>query len=589
MPPISTKTDKPRDAKKAVIRIMSYLASSRMLLVCAVVLSLAGNVLALIGPGLSGKAIDIIAEGKGNVDIPKVFCYAGLMLVFYIVSAIMSYTLSVLMVRVARRMAGEMRQEVFDKLMRLPVSYFDKNQAGDIISRVSYDIDVINSSMATDVVQIISSLVTIVFSLVMMFLISKSLILVVFITLPLSIVYTRYIGRKTRPLFYRRSKSYGALNGYTEEMFSGYRTIRAYAHEDGVIDRFDDVNNEAAEAYYEADYMATIMGPGVGFINNLSLALVAMAGAALYLYNMITVGNISSFILYSRKFSGPVNEIANMFNEVLSALAAAERVFRLLDEAEETEDAEDADRLTSVRGDVVFENVSFGYRDNKMVLKDVNLHAAPGKMIAIVGPTGAGKTTIISLLMRFYEINKGSIYLDGRDIKDIVRSDLRKAFTMVLQDTWIFNGTIRENIAYAKEDAGEEEIIRAAKAARLHSYIMTLPDGYDTVITGDGSNISKGQKQLITIARAMLDDSSLLILDEATSNVDTRTEKEIQKAMLALMKGKTCFVIAHRLSTTENADLILVADKGNIVEQGTHDSLLARKGVYYNMYTSQYK
>lgn len=589
MAPISTKTDKPRDAWQAVIRAMTYLASGKALLVSAVLLAVSGNIFALIGPRLSGKAIDVIAAGKGNVDIPKVFYYAGLMLIFYIVSAIMSYTLSVIMVRVARRMAGEMRQEVFGKLMRLPVSYFDKNQAGDIISRVSYDIDVINSSVATDVVQIISSMVTIVFSLVMMFIISNRLIFVVFITLPLSIVYTRYIGRITRPLFFRRSKSYGALNGYTEEMLSGYRTIRAYAHEDGVIERFNDVNSEASDAYYEADYMAALMGPGVSFINNLSLALVAMAGSILYLYNMITVGNISSFILYSRKFSGPVNEIANMFNEILSALAAAERVFRLLDETEEQEDNRNAKKLTDVSGDIVFDNVSFGYTDDKHVLTDVNIHAEPGKVIAIVGPTGAGKTTIISLLMRFYEISRGSIYIDGTDINEIIRSDLRKAYTMVLQDTWIFNGTIRENIAYAKEDATLEEVIEAAKAARLHSYIMTLPDGYDTMITGDGSNISKGQKQLITIARAMLDDSSLLILDEATSNVDTRTEKEIQKAMLTLMKGKTCFVIAHRLSTTENADLILVTDKGNIVEQGTHENLMAKKGVYYNMYTSQYK
>lgn len=588
MPPISTKTDKPRNARSAVIRILAYLAPNRVLLICAVILAVAGNVLALIGPGLSGKAIDVIAEGEGLVNIEKVFYYAGLMLVFYIVSAVMSYTLSVLMVRVARNMAARMRQEVFDKLMRLPVSFFDKNQAGDIISRVSYDIDVINSSMATDVVQIISSVVTIVFSLVMMFVISKSLIVVVFVTLPLSIVYTRYTGKKTRPLFSRRSKCYGRLNGYTEEMFSGYKTIRAYAHEEGVIDSFDVVNEEAADAYYDADYMATLMGPGVNFINNLSLALVAIVGAALYLYNMITVGNISSFILYSRKFSGPVNEIANMFNEILSALAAAERVFRLLDEAEEEPDEEGAHLLNDVNGEVEFDNVSFGYSNEKMVLRDVNLCAKPGKVIAIVGPTGAGKTTTISLLMRFYEINKGRILLDGVDIRDIARSSLRKAYTMVLQDTWIFNGTIRDNIAYAKEDATMEEVIEAAKAARLHSYVMTLPEGYDTVINGDGNNISKGQKQLITIARAMLDDSSLLILDEATSNVDTRTEKEIQKAMLSLMKDKTCFVIAHRLSTIENADLILVVDKGNIVEQGTHDSLLASHGVYYNMYSSQF-
>ncbi len=589
MPPISTKTDKPRNAKVAVKRIMTYFSQCRGMLVCAVLLAVAGNVLALIGPSLSGKAIDVIAMGQGNVDFYKVLYYAGLMLIFYLVSAAMSYGLSVIMIKVARSMSCRMRQEVFDKLMRLPVSYFDKNQAGDIISRVSYDIDVINSSVATDVVQIISSLVTIIFSLVMMFVISSKLIVVVFVTLPLAIIYTRYTGRKTRPLFYRRSLSYGRLNGYTEEMFSGYKTIRAYANEEGVIDRFNDINGQAADAYYDADYMATLMGPGVNFINNLSLALVAVVGSILYLYNEITVGNISSFILYSRKFSGPINEIANTFNEILSALAASERVFRLLDEPEEEEDKEGAVAPENIEGDVEFRNVHFGYTPDKMVLTNVDLHAKPGQVIAIVGPTGAGKTTTISLLMRFYEINRGSIYLDGTEIHDIMRQSLRRAFTMVLQDTWIFNGTIRDNIAYAKEDATEEEIIEAAKAARLHKYIMTLPEGYDTVINGDGGNISKGQKQLITIARAMLDDSSLLILDEATSNVDTRTEKEIQKAMLTLMKGKTCFVIAHRLSTIENADLILVVDHGNIVEKGTHRELLDKKGTYYGMYSSQYR
>lgn len=589
MPPISTRTDKPRNAGAAIRRIMTYLTQCRGMLICAVILAIAGNVLALIGPGLSGKAIDVIAAGKGNVEYTKVLYYAGLMLVFYLVSAVMSYTLSVIMIRVARNMACRMRQEVFDKLMRLPVSYFDKNQAGDIISRVSYDIDVINSSVATDVVQIISSMVTILFSLVMMFIISRNLIIVVFVTLPLSIIYTGYTGKKTRPLFYRRSKSYGRLNGFTEEMFSGYRTIRAYANEEDITDRFNGINTDAADAYYDADYMATLIGPGVNFINNLSLSLVAVTGSVLYLYNMITIGSISSFILYSRKFSGPVNEIANMINEILSALAASERVFRLLDEIEEKADAPDSIDLPDIRGEVVFDNVSYGYTNDRMVLKNVNFHAKPGQVIAIVGPTGAGKTTTISLLMRFYEINEGSIYLDGTDIKDIMRSSLRKAYTMVLQDTWIFNGTIRDNIAYAREDATMEEVIGAAKAARIHKYIMTLPDGYDTVIDDDGINISKGQKQLITIARAMLDDSNLLILDEATSNVDTRTEIEIQKAMLTLMKGKTCFVIAHRLSTIENADLILVVDKGNIVEKGKHKELLDKKGVYYNMYSSQYR
>ncbi|MBE5937367.1 MAG: ABC transporter ATP-binding protein [Lachnospiraceae bacterium] len=588
MPPISTKTDKPRNTKKALGRIMTYISSCKVLFIIAVILAVAGNVLALIGPNLSGKAIDVIAAGKGQVDFNKIYYYVGLMIVFYVISVVMSYALSVIMIKVARSIAGKMRQDVFEKLMKLPVGYFDKNQAGDIISRVSYDIDVINSSISTDVVQIVSSLVTIVFSLVMMFVISKSLMVVVLVTLPVSIIYTKYMSKRTRPLFSKRSKSYGRMNGFTEEMFSGHKSIQAYANEEGVIDDFAIVNMDAADAYYNADYMATLIGPSVNFINNLSLALVAIVGALLYLFGNISVGSISSFVLYSRKFSGPVNEIANMLNEILSALAAAERVFAILDEPEEAADSDDVTDIDNVKGEVEFDNVSFGYDANKMILKNVNLKAKPGQVIAIVGPTGAGKTTTISLLMRFYEINKGSIYLDGVNIQDMARKSLRKAYTMVLQDTWIFNGTIRDNIAYAKENATDEEVIAAAKAARLHSYIMTLPKGYDTVINGDGNNISKGQKQLITIARAMLDDSALLILDEATSNVDTRTEKAIQKAMLELMKGKTSFVIAHRLSTIQNADLILVVKDGNIVEQGTHESLLDTKGVYYEMYSSQY-
>ena len=326
----------------------------------------------------------------------------------------------------------------------------------------------------------------------------------------------------------------------------------------------------------------------MGFINNLSLALVAISGAFFYLYNMVSIGQISSFVLYSRKFSGPINEIANMYNELMSALAAAERVFRLLSEKEESADAKDAAALSDIKGEVCVKNVTFGYDKRKPVLKDMNITAKPGNVIAIVGATGAGKTTIINLLMRFYDVDKGAILIDGKDIRNVTRESLRKAYVMVLQDTWVFTGTIKENIAYAKEDASDEEIIRAAKAAKLHSYIMSQPKGYDTVITEDGHNISKGQKQLITIARAMLADASMLILDEATSNVDTRTEKAISEAMIALMKGRTCFVIAHRLSTIKGADCILVVNNGAIAEKGTHDTLIKQKGLYYNMYISQY-
>ena len=588
MPPFSTKTDKPKDAKGTVRRIIKYILKYKELTATAVFLAVFSNIFSLLGPKLSGNAIDVIAEGEGLVNFNKVYYYAGLMILFYILSVIMSYVLSSVMIIIGRRIAKQMRTEVFDKLTRIPVGYYDTNQTGDIISRVSYDIDVINTSLSADVVQIVSSFITVVCSFAMMLYISPILVISTLVTIPFSIIYTRYMTRKTRPLFAKRSKKYGELNGFTEEMFSGHKTIQAYANEEGVIAGFDNINTEAADAFYDADYYGTIIGPGVGFINNLSLALVAISGAFFYLYNMVSIGQISSFVLYSRKFSGTINEIANMYNELMSALAAAERVFKLLSEKEESADAKDAAALSDIKGEVCVKNVTFGYDKRKPVLKDMNITAKQGNVIAIVGATGAGKTTIINLLMRFYDVDKGAILIDGKDIRNVTRESLRKAYVMVLQDTWVFTGTIKENIAYAKEDASDEEIIRAAKAAKLHSYIMSQPKGYDTVITEDGNNISKGQKQLITIARAMLADASMLILDEATSNVDTRTEKAISEAMIALMKGRTCFVIAHRLSTIKGADCILVVNNGAIAEKGTHDTLIKQKGLYYNMYISQY-
>ena len=374
-----------------------------------------------------------------------------------------------------------------------------------------------------------------------------------------------------------------------EEMVSGQKTICAYAREQVITERFDAINKEAVDAYYTADYYSCLVGPTVNFINNISLALVTVFGALLYLFGELTLGNISSFVLYSRKFSGPINEAANIISELQSALAAAERVFRLLSEEPEAADSNSAAELSDVRGRVEIKNVSFGYTPEKTIIKNLYLKAKEGSMIAIVGPTGAGKTTIINLLMRFYDVDQGGIYVDGKENREVTRASLRRAYAMVLQDTWVFGGTIFENIAYGKENAAMEEVIAAAKAAHIHSYIMRLPEGYQTVLTEDGVNISKGQKQLLTIARAMLLDAKMLILDEATSNVDTRTEIRIQKAMRHLMAGKTCFVIAHRLSTIQHADLILVVDNGNVVEQGTHKELMGKRGFYYQLYASQFE
>lgn len=589
MPPISSKTDRPKDKKGAMVRLTSYIVKYRVYLFAAVILGTAGNVAALVGPMIAGKAIDVISAGKGNVNFNKVMFYVVCLFIFYIISSVMTYILSTIMIKLGRKVANDMRKEVFAKLLKLPVSYFDNNQTGDIISRVSYDIDVINTSVSADVTQLITSIITIVGSFIMMFVISRKLIVVQLITLPASILYTRYMTKRTRPLFSARSKKYGQMNGFTEEMFTGQKTIAAYAKEDVMIKRFEKYNEEAADGYYNADYYGTIIGPSIGFINNFSLALIGVFGSLLYIAGKGSLGQISSFILYSRKFSGPVNEVANMYNEILSALAAAERVFRLLDEEEETPDGREAKVLKEVKGEVLFENVTFGYEENETVINDFSLTVKPGKVVAIVGATGAGKTTLINLLMRFYDVDGGSIKIDGTDIREYTRDSLRNAFTMVLQDTWVFGGTIRENLVYGNENVTDDMLKEAVKACNLEYYINNMSEGYDTLIREGGNNISKGQKQLLTIARAMLINKHMLILDEATSNVDTRTEKEIENAMLKLMENKTCFVIAHRLSTIENADVILVLKDGVISEQGTHRELLEKGGMYYNMYMSQYR
>ncbi len=586
---LSTKTEKPRDMKKVLLGLWSYLRHYWGLLILAIILAIGSNLFALIGPMLSGKAIDLITPGFQAVKINKVLQYAALMIGFYVFSSILSYILSVLMLHLSQKIVKKMRNDVFSKLMELPVGYFDRNQSGDIISRISYDIDVINTSMSTDLVQIIASLITVVGSFAMMLMISPSLVLVTLITLPMSFIYTKQMAKRTRPLFKKRSEKLGELNGCVEELVSGQKTIAAYAKEDVMIQRFDVMNKEAVDAYYDADYEASIVGPNVIFINNISLTLVTVVGAILYLYQRLTLGDISSFVLYSRKFSGPINEIANITSELQSALTAAERIFRVLEEPVETEDIYGAVELTNVVGNVGIKDVSFGYSKEKMILKHLNLDAKQGSLIAIVGPTGAGKTTIINLLMRFYDVEDGNIYVDRVENRDITRKSLRKAYAMVLQDTWLFTGTIFENIAYGKPDATMEEVVQVAKAAKIHSFIEKLPQGYQTILSDEGTNISKGQKQLLTIARAMLLDAKMLILDEATSNVDTRTEIQIQKAMRNLMTNKTCFVIAHRLSTIQNADNILVVDQGNIVEQGTHQQLMLKKGFYYELYSSQFQ
>ena len=456
-----------------------------------------------------------------------------------------------------------------------------------------------NATLSTDLVQVLTSIYTVLGSLYYMIRISRPLILVFAVTVPVSIAFTRLKAKKIQPLFRKRSRKLGELNGFAEEMLSGAKTIDAYDRAETMTERFDQKNREAVDAYYQAEYYGSVIGPSVNFINNLSLSLIMILGGILYLLSkngtvaegsvwFLTIGGVTQFVMYSRKFSGPINEFANILSEFQSAFTAAERIFRIVDEPPEEGDREGATALSRVAGEVNIDDVSFGYTPQKTVLHDLTIDAKPGSTVAIVGPTGAGKTTIINLLMRFYDVDSGHIYVDGTEIRDIRRDSLRGAYTMVLQDTWLFYGTIYENITYGREDASREEVIAAAKAAKIHSFIERLPDGYDTLLSDDGVNISKGQKQLITIARAMLPHTKMLILDEATSNVDSRTEIKIQEAMSRLMEGRTCFVIAHRLSTVKNADVILVVRDGNVIEQGNHEELLRKGGFYASLYNSQF-
>lgn len=579
---------KPKDTKGTLKRLLTYVGRYRFVIAIILILCFTSNILSLLGPGYAGKAINEASAGIGCVNFDKVLFYAKKMLIVYVSASLLSISISVLMTNVSRKIATNLRQDVFDKLLKLPVGYFDQNQAGDIISRVSYDIDVISTCISTDLTQILTSVVTVIGSLLMMIRISPLLSLTTIVTIPAALLYTVRMKRITQPKFSKRSKDYGKMNGFVEEMFSGQKTIQAYAYEDKTNERFDKINLSAADSYYDAEYYGCTIGPSVNVINNIGLCLVAIFGSILHMNSMITLGQISSFVLYSRKFSGPINEIANIMNELYSALSAAERVFDLLNQEEELADSDNAVTLSQARGSVAASHVSFGYLADKTILHNFNMQVKPGKMIAIVGPTGAGKTTIINLLMRFYDVDQGMILVDEKDIRNYKRSSLRGAYAMVLQDTWVFRGTIFENIAFGKEDATMEDVIRVAKAAHIHSFITRLPLGYNTIISEDGGNISKGQKQLLTIARAMLYDSQILILDEATSNVDTNTEKHIQKAMRELMKDKTCFVIAHRLSTIKNADNILVVNHGDVIEQGTHDELIEQKGFYYGLYNAQF-
>ena len=575
------------EKRHILLRLGRYLWQFKGWLFLAILLSISSNLLSLAGPMYSGYAVDAMV-GKGQVNMERVIYCCEIMIALYLVSAALAYILNLVMLQITKRIVSTMRSNIFDRLMRLPVSFFDTHAAGDIISRITYDVDTINTSLSNDVVSLAASFITVIGSLVMMLLISPPLVLIFVVTVPLTIFFIKKLTGLTRPLFRARSGKLGELNGFIEEMLAGQKSLKAYHQEVNTIGKFQAKNEEAVDAYYRADYMGSMVGPSVNLVNNISLALVTIFGAIRFIFGQMTLGNISSFVLYSRKFSGPINESANIMSELQSALAAAERVFRLLDETEEPADSTDAKVLTDIYGDVELSHVSFGYTKDHTIIHDLSLHAEPGKLIAIVGPTGAGKTTIINLLMRFYDADSGHIQVSGHDVMHMTRHSLRKNYGMVLQETWLKKGTIRENICMGKPDATEEEMIAAAKASHAHSFIRRLSKGYDTEITEDGGNLSQGQKQLLCITRVMLCLPPMLILDEATSSIDTRTEIRIQKAFLTMMKGRTSFIVAHRLSTIREADSILVMKDGKIIEQGNHDTLLAQNGFYATLYNSQF-
>lgn len=586
-----------KTARSVFIRLFSYLMKYKLAFFGAIALTLLSNQLSLLGPKYSGDAIDAITAA-GAVDFAAVHADVIKMAVCYGASAILSYLLAILMIHISQKIVYTMRRQLFDKLMSLPVGYFDKHATGDIVSRISYDIDTVNASLSQDIVQVMTSLYTVIGSLIFMWRISRPLILVFAVTVPISVMFTRYRSKKVRPLFSARSRKLGELNGYAEQMLSGGKTIRAYSRENETSKSFSKRNTETMDAYYTADYYGAAMGPSVNFINNISVSLIMVFGGILYMYSQngtfragslffITLGGVAQFVQYSRKFAGPINEFANIINEFQSAFSAAERVFRIIDEQPEQADSAEAGTLENAEGDVEFSHVNFGYTD-KQVLHDISIHAKPGQTVAVVGPTGAGKTTLISLLMRFYDPTDGCILADGKDVRLITRRSLRKAYTMMLQDTWLFHGTVYENIAYGNADASAKDVYEAAKSACIDKFIQHLPNGYDTMLSDGGTNLSKGQRQLIAIARAMLSKSSMLILDEATSNVDSHTEALVQQAMSNLMRGRTCFVIAHRLSTVKNADIILVMQNGKITESGTHDELMRQNGFYAALYNFQF-
>jgi ATP-binding cassette subfamily B protein len=602
--------EKAKDFKGTVRRLLGYLKNRRISLIIIIVLTVFATMFTIVGPKILGRATTKLFEGvygkiMGIEGAAIDFAAIGQILLFliglYVVSALFNYIMQYVMASVAQETVYELREDVNHKLEKIPLKYYDSKTHGEILSRVTNDVDNIANTLQQSVTQLISAVITIIGVIIMMLTISPMLTLITLVTLPISIFITQFVAKKSQTYFVKQQRILGELNGHIEEMYTGQKIVKAFGKEQDSIDKFEEHNDELYEAGWKAQFISGVIMPMMQFVNNLGYVLVCVVGGILVtgaiVFNVgpvtitiaaIAVGDIQAFIQYSRQFGQPIVQTANIANLIQSTVASAERVFDILDEIEEIKDKEKAVTIEEVKGQVTFEHIKFGYVEGEPLMKDINIEVKPGQKVAIVGPTGAGKTTLVNLLMRFYEVWDGQIKVDGVKTTDMTRADLRKMFGMVLQDTWLFKGTIRENIAYGREDATEEEIVHAAKLARADHFIRTLPDGYDTILTEDANNISGGQRQLLTIARAILANPTMLILDEATSSVDTRTEVNIQKAMETLMKDRTSFVIAHRLSTIKDSDMILVMNHGDIIEYGNHDELIAADGFYADLYHSQF-
>lgn len=569
---------------KTLSKLNSYIAGNRKYLILVIISALLANIFMLVAPYISGRAIDFI-KGENNVDFPMVAKFIGILFAVYVLNALFTWGMTVFTNALSNHSIEKMRKDAFGKISKLPLKFFDGHSHGDIISRLTNDIDAVSEGLLQGITQLFSGIVTVVGSLVLMFLLDWRITLCVIVITIICIFVSKAIATNSGKMFRLQAQTIGELNGYVSETVGNLKVVKAFGYEDKSSEVFGEINSRLYDCGQKAQFYSSLVNPTTRYINNLAYISVGVLGGLAALAGHLSVGIISSFLIYATQFARPINDMTSILTQLQSAQAAAARIFALGEIEPETPD-EDRPEIEVKNGEVTFKDVDFSYNKDKELIKDLNIVAKQGQRVAIVGPTGAGKTTIVNLLMNFYGVDKGTIFVDGQAIDSVQRDSLRKNFGMVLQDTWLFAGTVKENIAYGKEGATDEEIINAAKAASAHGFIKRLPNGYDTMITEDGGNLSSGQKQLLTIARAMLSDPKILILDEATSNVDTMTEQRIQKAFLKMMEGRTSFIIAHRLSTIREADLILVMDKGRIIEQGTHNELLAKNGFYTKLYNS---